>query len=805
MRALAILPLALACAVAALGHTPPEPVDIETGERGQVPPGWFVPTAGYAAELSAENPRAGQHCARLAGPSRETSAPFGNLMCALDAAPYRGKVVRLRAAVRVAGQTPQDRAQLWLRVDRTGHVMGFFGNMGDRPIRSAEWGDYEIVGDVAPDAETINLGLMLVKRGIAWLDDVRLDVLADVQLHPPERLRAPRGLENLIAFTRLLGYVRHFHPADQTQATDWGTFTVTAVPEVEGAGNAEQLAATLERLFRPIAPTVRVFVTGRRPGLPPELAPPATDGLRLIACEHHGLGGPPGAREPTKTIYRSARSKFDPQDGNLPEWLAAPNAPWEADLGGGVSCLVPLTLYADGKGTLPHVPAPASAAGAAVRPVFTGNDRSTRLADVALAWSVLQHIYPYFDVVQTDWNAALAAALTTAATDQDERAFLDTLRRLMAELQDGHARVSHPCDRSWAMPPLAWERIEEHLVITAVEAPSSQAAETVDLRPGDVVVAIDGRPVKQVVDEAEALVSGATPQWRRWRTITDLYRGEAGQPLKLTVLRRSDGADLAPREGAAPAEPRLAGRLALPTRGNPSPAGTVGPEGMLEFTVLVQRSLRGEPVAGPQPEKLAEVRSGIFYVDVERITDADLQAATPKLARARGVIYDFRGYPSHWSPQALFGPLIDQKVESPQWHVPFVTRPDRQDLRFERVPGWVLTPSEPHIAGRRAFLIDGRAISYAESCLGIIENYKLGELVGEPTAGTNGNVNHASLPGGYMVAWTGMKVLKHDGSQHHGIGILPTIPVHRTIAGVRAGRDELLERAIEAVSATDNP
>ena len=48
-------------------------------------------------------------------------------------------------------------------------------------------------------------------------------------------------------------------------------------------------------------------------------------------------------------------------------------------------------------------------------------------------------------------------------------------------------------------------------------------------------------------------------------------------------------------------------------------------------------------------------------------------------------------------------------------------------------------------------------------------------------------------------SWTGMKVLKHDGSRHHGIGIQPTVPVSRTVAGVAQGRDELLEKAVEAV------
>jgi len=98
------------------------------------------------------------------------------------------------------------------------------------------------------------------------------------------------------------------------------------------------------------------------------------------------------------------------------------------------------------------------------------------------------------------------------------------------------------------------------------------------------------------------------------------------------------------------------------------------------------------------------------------------------------------------------------------------------------------------------FITDGRAISFAESMMGIVEGYRMGEIVGQATAGTNGNVNPLALPGGYTVGWTGMRVLKHDGSRHHGVGILPTVPVRRTRAGVAAGRDEPLERAIEVVT-----
>jgi C-terminal processing protease CtpA/Prc len=125
--------------------------------------------------------------------------------------------------------------------------------------------------------------------------------------------------------------------------------------------------------------------------------------------------------------------------------------------------------------------------------------------------------------------------------------------------------------------------------------------------------------------------------------------------------------------------------------------------------------------------------------------------------------------------------------------------PDQLDSPYHE-SGWDVQPEKPYFSARRVFLTDGRAISYAETVMGIVEHYKLGEIVGGPTAGTNGNVNPFKLPGGYMVAWTGMKVLKHDGSQHHGIGILPTVPASRTRKGVAEGKDEILLRGLAVVS-----
>jgi hypothetical protein len=48
-----------------------------------------------------------------------------------------------------------------------------------------------------------------------------------------------------------------------------------------------------------------------------------------------------------------------------------------------------------------------------------------------------------------------------------------------------------------------------------------------------------------------------------------------------------------------------------------------------------------------------------------------------------------------------------------------------------------------------------------------------------------------------MIIFTGMRVTRHDGrTPFHLAGVQPDIALEPTIAGIRAGRDELLERAL---------
>jgi C-terminal processing protease CtpA/Prc len=78
-------------------------------------------------------------------------------------------------------------------------------------------------------------------------------------------------------------------------------------------------------------------------------------------------------------------------------------------------------------------------------------------------------------------------------------------------------------------------------------------------------------------------------------------------------------------------------------------------------------------------------------------------------------------------------------------------------------------------------------------------------VVGSTTAGADGNVSPITLPGGLNTMISGIGVFYPDKRPTQRVGIVPDVEVRPTTAGIRAGRDEVLEEALRRILGRQTP
>lgn len=193
----------------------------------------------------------------------------------------------------------------------------------------------------------------------------------------------------------------------------------------------------------------------------------------------------------------------------------------------------------------------------------------------------------------------------------------------------------------------------------------------------------------------------------------------------------------------------------------------------------------------------ANYDDGIVYVNFSLLSTADFTSKLSLLESAKAIIIDNRSYPI--IDKSVLSHFLEKNDTTRSWlRIPYFIYPDQENIAGYEDNNWSLKPKLPYLGSKPVYiLIGGRTISYGESLLGYFEGYQIATSVGEPSAGTNGNVNPFDLLGGLQVRWTGMKVVKHDGSQLQGVGFEPDVLVKKTKKGIIEGRDEVLGKALE--------
>lgn len=381
------------------------------------------------------------------------------------------------------------------------------------------------------------------------------------------------------------------------------------------------------------------------------------------------------------------------------------------------------------------------------------SDLGSARAALVVTHGILRSFFPYFDVVGDEIDDRLVETLPTLV-DGDRCQTVMAIGRMGNAVHDGHYFFGD-LDEAGCYGdfegyfPVSLQFVDGEPVVRF------SAADGVN--PGDTLVARDGESV-------DGLIAG----WREWHAgATEGY-----------------ALDLAARELNY-----LDGDTTFTLR---APDGTerdvvVAPADYDTYaTVPFGATIRGDGTLAD----LGAADIGYLNLDSAVTTDDD-QVDEVLASGVRALVVDMRGYPAvnHYT---VVEDLVSGSFSSPQFHTPTWTGPDS----FESVDGTYEFDGFGTFTGPVVLLVHQTTVSAAENFATMLVGADRVTVLGHQSAGTNGNITGARLPGGFYFTFTGMQVLYPDGSTFHGVGILPDETIDPTAEDLATGADPVLARAV---------
>ena len=393
-----------------------------------------------------------------------------------------------------------------------------------------------------------------------------------------------------------------------------------------------------------------------------------------------------------------------------------------------------------------------------------------RLLALFRYWAVVNYFYPYKHLIEDTWATVLPRYIPKFEANRDAVDYQLTVRELVTEMHDSHGGVQNAnasAERLGTyLPPVVVRHVESRTVVTNV------LDDKLPVKVGDVVLTVDGEPVEKRIEFLARYTAASTPQALMRSVHANLLRGQKGTAAKLRVR----GADGKERDVELPRS-----------------------FGNADRAKLFAATQRSTPVVQVLP-------SGYGYVDLARLQVGEVEKMFETVKNTPAVIFDMRGYPNGtaWS----VAPRLTEKSQpvAALFSRPLLEAPALRDTELgassysfsQRIP----ERKGDVYRGKVVMLINEDAISQSEHTCMFFEAATDVTFVGTPTNGANGDVTFMVLPGNLSVSFTGHDVRHADGRQLQRVGIQPHVRAAPTVAGVVAGRDEILEAAVKHLQAS---
>ncbi len=375
---------------------------------------------------------------------------------------------------------------------------------------------------------------------------------------------------------------------------------------------------------------------------------------------------------------------------------------------------------------------------------------NVRILGLFRYWNTINYFYPYKNLMDKNWDLIFKENAPKIVYADDALAYNLAFREFTVNINDSHSFLISPTFQPWygeIYPPFSVRHIEGEMVVY-------RALPGTGLSPGDIVKKMDGVEMAVLRDSLRKYAQGSN-QCNIDRVIEDIIiKGPEG-PFSVTVTN-----------------------------------------GIEEKTLTLERDSLNLSLLSTKVTPVWQTRSGrngcnFGYVYMPGLTVEDVPAMFNDLWGADAIIFDLRGY-----PQMTLLPLVNHLFRAPLHMANFLSPDPTYPGRLFWHQFYIGEGTDNPYPGKIIILFNERTLSLAEfTCMGL-DLFPGAVKIGSTTAGADGPNVLTYMPGGIVATATMSGIYYPDYTQTQRIGIIPDYTVLPTIQGIRDGKDEVLEYAL---------
>ncbi len=388
-------------------------------------------------------------------------------------------------------------------------------------------------------------------------------------------------------------------------------------------------------------------------------------------------------------------------------------------------------------------------------------------------WSMVKFNFANFDLVpELNWDEVLSEYLPRVIADQPNSEYSLLLTECVAKLKDGHTNITMKFFEIFdqAQPALVLRPIAGKAIIT--EVGNSKNITKANLKVGDEILKIDGKNIKEVLEKKiYPYIFASTYQRRDKKAFKYLLRGSHNSEVNLRIKN-------------------IEGK---------------------QHDILITRNLdwgKDMPRKNHIAFEYKDLGDGLAYVAINTFGNSNVveefNENFEKINRAKGLIIDVRknGGGNSSNGNAIISCLIDKAIPETAWKTPQYIASfqawGRPKKWFEGEPDMIQPRQGERYLGPVVVLIGSGTNSAAEDFVVPLHAAGRATVVGQKSSGSTGQpLNFSFLYGKIFGRVCTKRDTYPDGREFVGVGIIPDIEINPAPTDIAAGRDVVLEKAIE--------